>query len=156
MPPFRIFVTSVLFAFVSLLPVGAAKAQSVSQELHAEVAAADSIMFGAFNARDLATLKAMFTKDLEFYHDQSGFTSYEENMAAFEDLFARNDGLRRDLVPGSLEVYPVKNYGAMAIGRHTFCHMEGGEEDCGTFPFAMVWRKDGEAWKVSRVLSYGH
>ena len=124
--------------------------------LFAEIAAADSVLFGAFNERDLGTLAAMFTDDLEFYHDQSGLTSYEENMAAFRDLFGREDGLRRDLVPGSLDVYPVRDHGAMAVGKHTFCHTEGGEADCGTFPFVMIWRSEGTAWKVSRVISYGH
>ena len=116
----------------------------------------DSVMFSAFNARDLKQLGTMFTRDLEFYHDQTGLTSYEENMEAFESLFERGDGLRRDLVPGSLEIYPVKDYGAIEVGEHTFCHGEGGREDCGTFPFVMVWRKDGATWKVSRVISYGH
>lgn len=124
--------------------------------LSAEIAAADSVLFGAFNTRDLETLRAMFTKDLEFYHDQSGLTGYADNIAAFEALFSRGDGLRRDLVPGSLEVYPVKGYGAIQVGEHTFCHEEGGAEDCGTFPFVMIWRKSGGAWKVSRVVSYGH
>lgn len=127
-----------------------------SPELYAEIAAMDSIMFSAFNARDLDQLRTLFTRDLEFYHDRSGLTSYADNMAAFEELFSRNDGLRRELVPGSLHVYPVPGYGAIQVGEHTFCHGEGGEEDCGTFPFVQVWRQDGDAWKVARVVSYGH
>lgn len=127
-----------------------------SQELFMEIAAMDSIMFSAFNSGDLDELRTMFTKDLEFYHDRTGLTSYEENMNAFADLFGRDNGLRRDLVPGSLEVYPVQDYGAIEVGEHTFCHGEDGAKDCGTFPFVMVWRKEGSTWKVSRVISYGH
>jgi ketosteroid isomerase-like protein len=121
-----------------------------------EIATADSVMFSAFNAGDLATLRTMFTEDLEFYHDQTGLTSYEENMAAFEGLFARGDGLRRDLVRDRLEVYPVGDHGAIQVGAHTFCHVEGDREDCGTFPFVTVWRKEDAAWKVARVISYDH
>ena len=33
---------------------------------------------------------------------------------------------------------------------------ENGKDDCGTFKFAMIWRKDDETWKLSRVISYGH
>jgi hypothetical protein len=44
----------------------------------------------------------------------------------------------------------------MEIGRHRFCHKENGKDDCGSFGFAMVWRKTGASWKISRVLSYGH
>jgi ketosteroid isomerase-like protein len=154
-------VFALLFSFIFLLLTDDASAQShqpstASRALFEEIAAADSTLFSAFNARDLDKLRTMFTRDLEFYHDQTGLSSYEENMKAFEDLFGRDDGLRRDLVPGSLEVYPVRDYGAIEIGKHTFCHEEDGKEDCGTFPFVMVWRKEGSSWKVSRVISYGH
>lgn len=113
-------------------------------------------MFGAFNTRDLDQLGALFTRDLEFYHDKGGLSSYEQNMTAFENLFAQNDGLQRTLVPGTLEVYPMGSEGAIQVGRHMFCHLENGVEDCGTFPFVMVWRQEDGGWKVSRVISYGH
>ena len=148
-----------VFFFIATPPGAAGQSGPhlpASHELFAEIAAADSTMFHAFNTGDLATLRTMFTRDLEFYHDQTGLTSYEDNMKAFANLFARDQGLRRDLVPGSLEVYPVKEYGAIEVGKHTFCHEEGGAKDCGTFPFVMVWRKEGAAWKVARVVSYGH
>jgi hypothetical protein len=159
--PLRSFALPAVLCLVCLLTARSAEAQpvqhtSASTELFAEIAAMDSVMFSAFNARDLGTLRTLFTRDLEFYHDQTGLTSYEENMTAFKDLFGRDNGLRRDLVPGSLEVYPVEEYGAIEVGKHTFCHGENGQEDCGTFPFVMVWRKDGADWKVSRVISYGH
>jgi len=154
-------VLAILLPYVFLLPTDEAAAQAhrpapASHALFEEIATADGMLFSAFNARDLDKLRTMFTRDLEFYHDQTGLSSYEENMRAFEDLFGRNDELRRDLVPGSLEVYPVKGYGAIEVGQHTFCHEEDGKEDCGTFPFVMVWQRDGSAWKVSRVISYGH
>lgn len=159
MPSCRLSLTAALLAGTLLTHVGSARAQPHGQPpstLDAEIASADSLLFAAFNRRDLGTLRAAFTRDLEFYHDRSGLTSYDENMAAFEDLFGRGDGLRRTLVPGSLAVYPVPGHGALATGQHTFCHREGGGEDCGTFPFVMIWRKEGAAWQVSRVVSYGH
>lgn len=64
--------------------------------------------------------------------------------------------MTRTLVEGSLEVYPVKDYGAIQIGSHTFCHMENGQEDCGTFKFVHLWRKENDSWKLTRVISYGH
>lgn len=44
---------------------------------------------------------------------------------------------------GSLEVYPIKGYGAVEIGEHVFCNKEKGKDDCDTFKFVMVWRKEG-------------
>jgi ketosteroid isomerase-like protein len=98
----------------------------------------------------------MFTNDIEFYHDTGGLTNYVQTKENFGKLFANTPDIRRDLVKGSLEVYPIKDYGAIEIGEHVFCHKENGKDDCGTLKFTMVWRKDGDSWKVSRVISYGH
>jgi ketosteroid isomerase-like protein len=116
----------------------------------------DTEVFDAFNRHDLARLTSFFTEDLEFYHDTGGLSGYAENADGFKKMFASMPDIRRDLEPGSLEVYPIKDYGAMQMGRHRFCHKENGKDDCGTFGFAMVWRKTGDSWKISRVLSYGH
>jgi len=59
-------------------------------------------------------------------------------------------------VPGSLEVYPIKNYGAIEVGSHRFCHDENGRTECGTFKFLHVWRKTGTTWRLSRIVSYAH
>ena len=76
--------------------------------------------------------------------------------AGFKKMFAQNNGMHRELVSGTLEVYPIKGYGAIETGTHRFCHTEEGEEICGTFKFLHIWQKEGTAWKVTRVVSYGH
>ena len=116
----------------------------------------DSLLFAAYNEHDLNKIKTFFTGDLEFYHDKGGLTNYAQNIDGFKSNFEKNNGLHRELVPESLEVYPVKEFGAMEIGEHKFCHDENGKQDCGTFKFAMVWKKTPEGWKISRVMSYGH
>jgi hypothetical protein len=120
------------------------------------IAHMDSVLFNAYNTHDIEKIKTLFTSDLEFYHDKGGLTNYVENMESFKNNFEKNNGLHRELVPGSLEVYPVKDFGAMEIGSHKFCHEENGKQDCGTFKFAMIWKKTNEGWKISRVISYGH
>lgn len=138
-------------------PPPSAKA-TAPDPLLATMAALDSAMFAAFNAHDAAALSKWFTPDLEFYHDKGGLTGYDSTMANFRGLFARNaeTGLRRDLVPGSLEVYPIGDFGLLEVCLHRFCHTENGKEDCGTFKNIMVWRKEGSGYKVSRVISYDH
>lgn len=130
----------------------------VSQELYAEIAHMDSVMFNAFNAHDVEKLKTTFSEDLEFYHDKGGLTGYVQSMENFSKLFENNKttGLRRDLVKGSLEVYPIKDYGAIETCLHKFCHVENGKDDCGTFKNVMVWQKKDGQWKVTRVVSYDH
>lgn len=129
-----------------------------SETLFRDIARQDSLMFDAFNRHDLDGLMSFFTEDLEFYHDKGGLTGYEQTRLGFERLFTQNatTGLRRTLIPGSLEVYPVKGYGAIEESRHRFCHLEQEKQDCGTFKNTMIWRKTDKGWKVSRVLSYDH
>ena len=127
-----------------------------SRELFTAITRMDSAMFDAFNAHDVDKLMSMFTDDLEFYQDNDGLKNYKECSADFRTMLANNPDIRRELIKERLEVYPIKNYGAIEIGAHRFCHKENGKEECGTFQFLMVWRKTGDLWKVSRVISYGH
>ncbi len=142
------------FCFVSI----AAGAQGTNKDaaLFKEIAHMDSVMFNAFNNRDLETFKTLFTEDLEFYHDKGGLTGYEHTINFLKTTTQNNNSLKRQLVPGSLEVYPIKDYGAIEIGAHTFCHLENGKQSCGTFKFVHVWKKTAEGWKVTRVVSYDH
>ena len=135
---------------------GENKKAVTSEELLETIARTDSAIFDAFNTHDVERLMAMFTDDLEFYHDAGGLTDYRQTKQSFKKMFAGTPDIRRDLVKGSLEVYPIKDHGAVEIGEHRFCHKENGKDDCGTFKFAMIWRKSGESWKISRVISYGH
>lgn len=152
----------VLYTIILLLfgitAAGSVQAQGLkpTDSLYQEIARLDSVLFDAFNRRDMETFKALFAEDLEFYHDKGGLTDYTYTINSMKEVAKRNDGLRRDLVKGSLEVYPIPGYGAMQIGAHTFCHTEGGKLDCGTFKFAHVWKKVGADWKITRVISYGH
>jgi len=130
----------------------------VSQELYDTIAKMDSLMFEAFNAHDADKLQTYFSEDLEFYHDNDGLANFEHTMENFRGLFDRNKttGLRRDLVKGSLEIYPLKNYGAVETCVHRFCHKENGKDDCGSFKNIMIWQNKNGLWKVTRVISYDH
>jgi hypothetical protein len=131
-------------------------AASSPSELRSAIAAADSSLFAAFNQRDLVAVRSFFARDLEFYQDNEGLENYAQTMRDFGQMFGQATPIRRELVPGSLEVYPIKNYGAMEVGRHRFCHVENGTDNCGTFSFVHIWRQTKAGWKISRVVSYGH
>lgn len=136
--------------------VTAAAGSPADPKLHAEIEKADAELFAAFNGRDAERLATFFSEDLEFYHDLGGLQRYNEVMESFRTKLARNNGLRRELVPGTLQVFPVPNFGAMQLGSHKFCHMENGKENCGVFHFAHVWQKKDGKWQITRVLSFGH
>ncbi|HEY6504434.1 MAG TPA: nuclear transport factor 2 family protein [Chitinophagaceae bacterium] len=127
-----------------------------NQDLYGEIAYMDSILFNAFNTRNIEQFKSFFTTDLEFFHDKEGLTNYDHTIEFMKSVSEQNNQLRRDIVKGSLEVYPVPGYGAMEIGTHTFCHMENGRQECGTFKFIHIWQKKNNKWKISRIISYDH
>lgn len=62
---------------------------------------------------------------------------------------------RRELVPGSLKVVPVKDFGAIATGAHTFCQFSSDKCE-GIAEYTLIWRLRDGAWQVKRALSYGH
>jgi hypothetical protein len=127
-----------------------------SGELFETIARLDSDLFNAFNEHNTNLLMSKFSDDLEFYHDTGGLTNCRQTGSNFEKLFAQAPDIRRELVKDSLKVYPIKDHGALEVGQHRFCHKENGKDIYGTFTFAMIWRKTGASWRVSRVLSYGH
>jgi uncharacterized protein DUF4440 len=153
--------TTILILALHLCVITLMSAQGVNQakketDLYNEIASMDSVLFTAFNNRDTVLFKTMFTNDLEFYHDKGGLSGYDNTVEFMRATTLANNGLKRELVKQSLEVYPIPNYGAMEIGVHTFCHLENGKPDCGTFKFVHIWLKKDGTWKISRVVSYGH
>lgn len=124
--------------------------------LATEIQKQDAAFFGAFNAHELGPMMAFFANDVEFYHDKDGLLSFDQIRAGFQTMFARNDGIRRDLLPGTIRIYPVPNYGAIETGTHKFCHVERGKDDCGAFQFVMVWKNQDGRWRVTRALSFDH
>jgi ketosteroid isomerase-like protein len=148
-----------LIVVITFFNIGTAQEKKVaptSAELHNEIEHMDYIMFEAFNNQDFAKFKSLFTEDLEWFQDNGGLLSYETVFTNFENMFKNENKLTRKLVKGSLEVHPIKDYGAIEIGVHEFRHMENGKEEIGTFKFLMIWKKKDNQWKISRVISYDH
>ncbi len=140
-------------------PVGGSAATGIPSEpgaLLALVLDLDRRMFAAYDAHDVDALMSFFATDLEFYHDTDGLLTHGQVRDGFRGVFAANPDIRRELVPDSTRVFPVKGYGVIQIGRHRFCRTEGGKRDCGTFEFVQVWRQRDGKWQVARELSYGH
>ena len=137
-----------------------------SQALQDEVAAMDHKLFAAvFDTCDTAALATMIADDFEFYHDKDGLssTSGAQFLKAIEGTCARQKTgedyrARRELVAGSLQVYPLNNYGAIEIGKHRFYQLLPGEPEklVEVSQFTNVWKKDETGWKLTRVLSYDH
>lgn len=136
----------------------AAASDPAREALAAEITAADARLFAGLNARDIGPLKEGFSRRLEFYHDSSGLTGYDENIAIFEKNFKAPNRIRRVAIPETFAIYPAGPRHAMHIGQHRFCNQPSASEaeSCAVYGFSMVWERDGGQWKLLRVLSYGH
>jgi hypothetical protein len=128
------------------------------KELYQTVLNLDSVMFTAFNTRDIATLRRLFSKDIEFYHDAGGLTNYEQNMKSFEETFKSERKVRRELVKSSVEVSPIKNYGAVETGIHRFYATEKGKNEVlsSEAKFVTLWRLKNGSWEATKIISYSH
>ena len=140
-------------AFAQTKPAGAA-----DDTLFRQIAASDSAFFDAYNNCQLPTMESYLTSDVEFYHDQSGLA----HLAGVMDALRKNicGKVHRTPVPGTLEVYPLKGYGAVATGLHRFCdsrkYSACVEGNSGVAKFVTLWRKLNGKWRMSRVVSYDH
>jgi hypothetical protein len=61
--------------------------------------------------------------------------------------------VHRELV--SIEVFPMKNYGALETGVHRFSH-PGIDNNQGDAKFMQLWKYEGGRWWLTVVISYDH
>jgi len=122
-------------------------------ELTATVKRLDADLFAAYNHCDLEKFGSFFPEHLEFYHDQTGGgpMTREQLVAAIKQNICGK--VHRELV--SVEVYPMKNYGALETGVHRFSH-PGIDNDQGDARFVQLWKYDAGRWWLTVVISYDH
>jgi len=113
----------------------------------------DSELFeAAFVTCNAAKFRALFTDDAEFYHDRTG-ASFGDAVRTLKSC-PKDNGVTRTLVQGSLEVYPMQGYGAIQIGKHVFA--KSGEPGSEAAQFVHLWKREGDTWRLARVLSFDH
>jgi hypothetical protein len=144
---------------VALHPLAVqADAEHVADPLFDTISALDTEVFAAFNTcSDPAKLDkhaGFFAPDVEFYHDTGGVTWTRDAMIANTGRYVCGH-FRRELIPGTLEVFPIKDFGAIARGSHRFCQFDSGQCE-GMADFTIVWRLQDGRWSITRVLSYAH
>ena len=94
------------------------------------ISALDTAVFDAFNScsspGQLQKHASYFAPDVEFYHDTGGVTWSRQEMLANTEKNACGN-FRRELVPGTLKVFPIKGFGAIEQGSHRFCQFASGK-----------------------------
>jgi hypothetical protein len=126
--------------------------------LYRTISDLDAKFFDAFNHCDapgqLQRHASFLDPNVEFYHDNGGVSWTRKD---YIDKTRRNvcGSFRRELTPGSLEVYPIKGFGAIEEGHQEFCDLTSAK--CfGEAKFLIVWHQTPDGWIITRVFSYGH
>jgi Domain of unknown function (DUF4440) len=142
------------FAFAPIAGHTAEPAKAAPDELFRRIQTLDRDLFAAFNACDIKKLASYFDSKLEFYHDKGGVTW---TRARFISDVKKNvcGKFTRELVAGSMEVWPLGDYGAVYSGSHVFC--KTGAAHCeGIGRFMHIWETKAGKWRITRVISYDH
>lgn len=126
---------------------------SVDKELYDTIVYLDSVLFEGYNTCKLDRFEKYFSEEIEFYHDKGGLTTSKKEL--IESLRKNICGkVTRELIKGSIEVYPIHNYGAVQIGSHRFHNnQEPPETPSRIGKFVHTWQYKNGEWKITRVIS---
>ena len=124
----------------------------VDPKLYETIIGLDMEYFNAYNNCDMEKQASLYSEDLEFFHDKGGLnTSKSSVLESIEKNICGK--VTRILVEGSIEVYPIANYGAVEIGYHKFFNAE--EPNAKSIPskFIILWQEEESGWKIAKVIS---
>lgn len=122
-------------------------------ELYNAIVSMDSSFFQAYNNCDLDKQAAIYSDDIEFYHDKGGIMTVKQEILDSTKKHVCGK-VTRELVEGSIEIYPIKDFGAIEIGLHKF---HNNTEKEGTVShaskFIIFWKNDNTNWTITKVVS---
>ncbi len=129
--------------------------QPDDQQLHDTIVKLDSIFFTAYNtcAVNLETYASFYADSIEFYHDKGGLMNVKEEIVASTKQYVCGK-VTRELVKGSIEVYPIKDYGAIEMGLHKFHNnTDPSSANSRAGKFIIIWQHKNNQWKITKVVS---
>ncbi len=142
--------TNLLYLLLLLPILGVAQVPKDS-ELYKEILAVDTALFSSYNNCDIEKHEALISDDFEFYHDRGGLTTDKARyMLSIENNVCGK--VKRTLTEGTFEVHEIKDFGAVALGKHSFHNLV---EDSHSEPskFITTLKRTPEGWKITRVIS---
>jgi Domain of unknown function (DUF4440) len=124
-------------------------------QLHDTITHLDSVFFSLYNncSTQLEAYAAFYSDSIEFYHDKGGLSTSKKDLVqgTKNNICGK---VTRELVKGSIEVYPIPGYGAVETGLHMFHNNQ--EKQTGPpkiSKFIIFWKQSSMGWKISRVVS---
>jgi len=123
-------------------------------ELYHKIVALDSVFFTAYNTceTNLETYASFYDENIEFYHDNGGYMNSKTEIVAGTKKHVCGK-VTRELVKGSIEVYPIKDFGAVEFGLHKFHNSEEPNSKPKIGRFTIIWKNTNNNWKIVKVIS---
>ncbi len=120
--------------------------------LYSKIDSMDKVFFDAYNACDIEKQSSIFSDSIEFFHDKAGLINSKSAIlkATKENICGK---VTRYIIPRSIEVYPINNYGAVEIGFHRFYNNQEPDAESKPSKFIIIWKKENENWKITKVVS---
>jgi hypothetical protein len=148
------FITGIILFFTDFSKHPAAYAEATGKTLYDSIVVMDSLWEDAYNNCKMDVMESIISEDLEFYHDQTGLTTskHKLNEALKVNICGK---VTRVLKRGSLEVYPIKGYGAVELGLHAFHNIADADSQRKLHfsKFVHIWKKENGSWRMTRIIS---
>lgn len=124
----------------------------VDRVLFDQIESMDKEFFDAYNTCDLKKQEFIYSDSIEFFHDKHGLiTSKAEIILGTKKNICGK--VTRNLILGSIEVYPINNYGAIEIGYHKFHNNQEPNAESKPSKFIIFWKMEHKNWKITKVVS---
>ncbi len=120
--------------------------------LYDQIELMDKVFFDAYNSCDLKKQESMYSDNIEFFHDKAGFINSKSEIinGTKKNICGK---VTRIIIQGSMEVYPINNYGAIEIGFHRFYNNQEPNAESKPSKFIIVWKKVDTNWTITKVVS---
>ena len=157
-------IKTLLFLLPTLLVISCASPKNSYQltknyqpddvELYNKIVVLDSTFFQAYNTceTNLETYASFYDENIEFYHDNGGYMNSKTEIVEGTKKHVCGK-VTRELVKGSIEVYPIKDFGAVEFGLHQFHNSEEPNSKPKIGRFTIIWKNTNNNWKIVKVIS---
>jgi hypothetical protein len=124
----------------------------VDKHLYHQIDSMDKVFFDAYNTCNIEKQESIYSDSIEFFHDKAGLINSKTEIIQG----TRNNicgKVTRYIIPGSIEVYPINNYGAVEIGFHRFYNDQEPDAESKPSKFIIIWKKEDVNWIITKVVS---
>ncbi len=128
------------------------KYNPVNKELYDTIIKMDKEFFDAYNSCNLEKQAEIYSDNIEFFHDKGGLMTSKQDILDGTNKYICGK-VTRILLKESVEVYPIKDYGAVQIGFHKYYNNQEPDAESIPMKFILIWQYQNGKWKIKKVVS---